>query len=75
MGRVGLSGPRLVEQPKLPSQHDSLDACPDAKRFVSLFQVFLDRALRNPEDLPGIARALSFLCPGQAFDLAPTQCR
>lgn len=64
---------RLIEQAELPGPHHRLDACADAQESAGLFQVLLDCALGDPEDLAGIARTLARFSPAQAFELTTTE--
>ena len=72
-GQESAAKRRLVEQAQLPRPNHRLDARPNAEHRAGLFQVLLDCALGNPEDLADIARALARFSPAQAFELATTE--
>ena len=72
-GKESAAKRRLVEQAQMPRPNHRLDARPNAEHRAGLFQVLLDCALGDPEDLAGIARALARFSPAQAFELATTE--
>ena len=58
------------DEAKFASPHDGLDACLHTEMAADLDDVFFDGPSRQAEDATNVRRALAFLDPGQAFELA-----
>ena len=63
----------VIKKSKVPGLHHRLNAGSDAELLADAPQIGFDGPWRNAQNFTDVSRALTLLCPREAFQLARTR--